>query len=396
MGFFDTLFGNRPKPVGTYEGKFKMISGYEPRFTSYQGSIYESELIRCCINARATHISKLKVNFIGSARPELKRKLAKKPNSFQTWTQFLYQLSTILDVHNTAFICPTFNQFGEVDGIVAPVVDNCEVVTYGGVPYLRYKFKDGNSAAIEMSLCGRMTKFQYKDMLFGETNHALFPTLDLIEISNQGVKEATKSSAAYRFWAKVTNFTKGEDLAKERKRFTDDNFSREANGGGMLLFPNTYTDIHQIEAKPWVVSADERKVIQTNAFNYFMVNEDILQNKAIGDKWNAFYEGCVECFAIQFSEVMSNMFYSLTEQSYGNEVMATSNRLQYMSNADKLNVSSQLADRGILNRDEVREIWNLPPLPNGEGQTYIIRGEYWNATDKVVNSLDNEGGANNG
>ena len=68
--------------------------------------------------------------------------------------------------------------------------------------------------------------------------------------------------------------------------------------------------------------------------------------------------------------------------------MATANRLQYMSNQEKLNVSSQLADRGILNRDEVREIWNLPPLPNGEGQEYIIRGEYKNATDQINEGED--------
>ena len=36
-----------------------------------------------------------------------------------------------------------------------------------------------------------------------------------------------------------------------------------------------------------------------------------------------------------------------------------------------------MADRGIMNRDEIREIWNLPPLPNGQGQAYTIRGEYY-------------------
>ena len=71
--------------------------------------------------------------------------------------------------------------------------------------------------------------------------------------------------------------------------------------------------------------------------------------------------------------------------------MASANRLQYMSNKEKLEVSAQLADRGILNRDEVREIWNLPPLPNGEGQEYIIRGEYYNATEKI----NDEGGTDN-
>ena len=73
--------------------------------------------------------------------------------------------------------------------------------------------------------------------------------------------------------------------------------------------------------------------------------------------------------------------FTFNEQGNGNEVMLTANRLQYMSTQEKLNVSSQLSDRGILNRDDVREIWNLPPLPDGEGQAYIIRGEYKNANE---------------
>jgi hypothetical protein len=45
-----------------------------------------------------------------------------------------------------------------------------------------------------------------------------------------------------------------------------------------------------------------------------------------------------------------------------------------------------------LNRDEVREIWNLPPLPNGEGQEYIIRGEYWSADEKINGGNNDEKG----
>ena len=391
MSLFDLFLGKRPAPQGHYEGKFKMISGYEPKFTSFEGSIYESELIRASINARATHISKLKVEIVGSARPALQTKLKKGPNQFQTWSQFLYRLSTILDVHNTAYIVPVYDNYGEIRGIFCPLPSQCEVVQFGQTPYLRYKFRDGNTAAIEYDYCGVMTKFQYRDDFFGETNRALLPVLDLIEIENQGITEATKSSAAYRFWARVNNFTKAEDLANERKRFTAENFSKESKGGGMLLFPNTYQDIHQIEAKPWVINSDQAKEIRTSVFEYFGTNEDVLQNKAFGDKWTAFYEGAVEPFAIQFSEVLTRMLFTFREQGTGNYAIASSNRLQYLSNSEKLNVSTQLADRGVLNRDEVREIWNLPPLPNDEGKAYIIRGEYWNANEKI-----NEGDSDNG
>ena len=61
MGLFDWLFGNRPKEPKRIETSFKMLNGYEPRFTNFQGEIYESELVRASINALATHISKLDV-----------------------------------------------------------------------------------------------------------------------------------------------------------------------------------------------------------------------------------------------------------------------------------------------------------------------------------------------
>lgn len=395
MGLLDIFLGKRPAPVGRYEGKFKMISGYEPKFRSHMGSIYESQLIRASINARATHISKLKVDVLGTARPALRNKLKKAPNQFQSWSQFLYRLSTILDIHNTAFIVPVFDDYGEMSGIFTCVPTQCEVVQYGGKPYLRYTFRDRSTAAIELELCGIMTKFQYKDDLLGESNHSLFPTLDLISITNQGIEEATKSSAAYRFWAKVNNFTKTEDLAKERKRFTAENFSSEAEGGGMLLFPNTYNDVHQIESKPWVVNSEQMKEIRENVYEYFGTNEEIIQNKAYGDSWTAFYEGAIEPFAIQFSEVLTKMLFTFREQGTGNQVIASSNRLQYLSNTEKLNVSSQMLDRGILSINDVREIWNLPPVENGDVR--IIRGEYWNADEKVVDeSLESEEGDNNG
>lgn len=378
MGLFETLFGKRPKPVGTYGGEYKMLSVYEPRFTRFDGSIYESELVRAAINARATHISKLKVEFIGAARPALQNKLKHVPNQFQTWGQFLYRLSTILDVHNTAFITPVFDEFGEPSGIYAPLPDKCSVVQWGSVPYLRYEFSQGQKAAIELDYCGIMTKHQYRSDLFGESNRALFPTMDLISIQDQGIKEGVKSAATFRFMAQADNFIKPDDLAKERARFTEKNL---ASGGGLLLFPNTYKNIQQINAKPFVVDADQMKAIRESIYEYFGVNEDVLTNKAFGDSWAAFYEGAIEPFAIQFSDIMTKMLFTFREQSQGNMVMATANRLQYMSNNDKLNVTAQLLDRGMLTLNEARDIWNMAPVEDGDIR--IIRGEYYNAGDKV-------------
>ena len=386
MGLFERIFGNRPKPQGKYIGEYKLLNGYAPKFTSAGGEVYESELIRSAIHARATHISKLKVETAGAARPALQNKLCHGPNEFQTWSQFLYRLSTILDIHNTAFICPIYDDYGEPSGIYTPLPHRCELVQYGDTPYLRYEFSNGSRAAIELDYCGIMTKHQYKSDLVGESNRSLLPTMDLIHITNQGIEEGVKSAATYRFMAKLSNFAKPEDLAKERKRFTEENFSKEAEGGGLLLFPNTYSEIQQVKASPWVVDDKQMEIIRKNVFEYFGVNEDILQNRVYGDAWTAFYEGAIEPFAIQYSEVMTRMLFTFREQSQGNYMMATANRLQYLSNTEKLNVSAQMLDRGIISINDAREIWNLPPVEGGDVR--IIRGEYYDADAKVVTQED--------
>lgn len=380
MGLFDWLFGNRPKEKERFE-QFTMLTGHEPRFVHFTGDIYESELVRASINALATHISKLNVQTFGAAKPALQRKLAHGPNEFQTWSQFLARAATIYYNANTLFITPVWDEYGEISGIFTPVPERCEIVQFNNVPYLRYEFSRGQKAAVELEFCGIMTRMQYKNDFFGESNRALIPTMDLIKIQDQGIKEGVQSAATYRFMAKLNNFSKAEDLANERKRFTKENLASDVGNNGLLLFPNTYTDIKQIESKPFTVDADQMKEIRDSVFEYFGVNEDVLQNKFDSDTWAAFYEGAIEPWAIQFSEVLTKMLFTFREQSQGNYVMATANRIQYMSNADKLNVSAQLLDRGLISLNEAREIWNLPPVDGGEAR--IIRGEYYNANEKV-------------
>ena len=378
MGLFDWLFKKPNVDVADhYDGYFRTLTAYEPHFTTWNGEIYESELVRAAIDARARHISKLKVEIQGAAKPTLQTKLRLKPNNWQTWSQFLYRTSTILDMHNTAVIVPVYDDLMNPVGYYTVLPKKCSIVQVDGVPFLRYEFINGQRASDYLSECAILTKFQYKSDFFGETNHALDPTMRMIHLNNESIKEAVKNGASYKFIARVNNFTKTEDLAKERKRFTEANLKAEEDNSGILLFPNTYTDIKQISMGGVTVPEAEMNEIRTSVYNYFGVNEDVLQSKAYGDSWAAFYESVIEPFAIQFSETMTQAMFTDRERAQGSLLMATSNRLQYMTTTEKLSVSSQMADRGILNRDEIREIWNLPPLPDGQGQAYTIRGEYY-------------------
>jgi hypothetical protein len=299
-----------------------------------------------------------------------------------TWSQFLYRLSTILDVHNTAFVVPVFDADMVITGYFPVLPNTCEVVQYKGEPWLRYKFSHGETAAIEMKKCAVLTKFQYRDDFFGSTNSAIDETMNLIHIQNQGIEEAVKNSATYRFIAQVNNFSKTTDLANERKRFSEENLSKEAESGGILLFPNTYSNIKQVDAKPYTVDPEQRKLIENNVEEYFGVNEKVMRNEANGDELDAFFNGAIEPFAVQFSEAMTMAIFSERERAQGSYFIANANRLQYMSVAAKVQMAKELGDRGAILIDEIRDLFNYPPLPDGAGQVAPIRGEY-KATDEL-------------
>lgn len=378
MGLFEKIFGSK-EPIGKGGGYFQTLTAYSPVFSSWNGELYESELVRAAIDANARHASKLKVEFIGAARPDLRRKMNHAPNAFQTWGQFLYRTMTILMMQNTAFIVPVKDE-ESMGGFYTVLPTRCEVVQYNGEPWIRYNLSTGQVAAVPMAECGVLTRFQYKSDFFGETNRALSPTMSVVDLQNQAIKEAVSSGATFRFSAQLSNFAKAEDIAKERKRFNSTQLSKD--GGGILLFPNTYSNIQQLKPNNFTVETEQMNFIKSNVFNYFGVNEEVLQNKAYGDAWSAFYEGSIEPFAIQLSDVLTKMTYTQREQTQGSQVIATSNRLQYLSNTEKLNVSAQMADRGIMSVNEIREIWNLSPVEGGDER--VIRGEY-KAAEEATN-----------
>lgn len=389
MGLFESIF--RPgkakesqKALKDAKGFFTTLTAYRPAFTTWNGAIYESLIVRASIDARARHISKLKVETYGTANPSLQSKMKLAPNQWQTWSQFLYRVSSILDVYSNCIITPVLDEYMTITGYYPILPTRCEVIEYKGEPWLRYKFSNGQVGAVEFKKCAILTRHQLRNDFFGEPNNALDETMKLLHIQREGVEEAVKNTSTFRFMARLNNFATDEDIRKEANRFSRENFATDSESGGFLLFPNKYTDIKQIDVKPYTVDADQLKLIYANVYNYFGVNEDILQSKAIGDSWSAFYESCVESFAIQFSETMTKAMFSERERAQGSGLIATSNRLQFMSNSDKLTISSTMLDRGVMSINEIRDIWNLAPVEDGDRR--IIRGEYYDASEKLEES----------
>lgn len=382
MGLFDWLFPeeDKPKQEKLPVSEFRMLTGYKPVFRDYYGRIYENALIRSAIESKARHISKLKVEFRGEAQQKVKNRLKFYPNEWMTWSQFLARCSTILDCTNNLFIVPVYNNKLEIVGLFPILPEKVELVEDKNKKlWIRYTFANGQRGAIEFSKCAYMVKHQYENDFFGSNNRVLRPTLDLISVEEQAVKEAVTNSTTIRFIAQANNFVSPEDLALERQRFTEYNLKGDSTE--MLLFPYQYKDIKQVDVKPYTLDSEMVEKVKDNVFDYFGTNEDIIQGKASNDKLDAYFNAQIEPFAIGMSEALSKMIYTDLERSYDNHVYVASNRLQYMTVSEKVNMAQQLSDRGILTINEIRELFNYDPIPNGD--VAVIRGEYYTVNEKV-------------
>ena len=374
MGLIDRIFGRAPKSAPA-EGRFETLTAYQPAWRSWGGRIYESELVRAAVDAKARHVGKLQYRIQGTARQKLYTATKTAPNPWYTWPQFLERCSNIYDVQNNLFVAPLLDEMGEVTGYFPALPSACEVVDRVGEPYLKYTFVGGQKRSVPLRRCAIVTKHQLKDDFFGAENTALMPTMELVNMVNQGIMEGVKNGATFRFMAQLTGKVFDDDVKKARKRFDENNF--QEGGGGLLLFGNQYTNIQQLKQEGYKVDADQMKMIRENVENYFGVSEKVIRNEATGDELDAFYNGAIEPFAIKLSDALTRMVFTERERNGGNAVTFAGDRLQYMNISSKISMAQQLGDRGILTIDEIRALFNYEPLPDGIGQHVPARGEYY-------------------
>ena len=373
MGLLEKLFPKKYiTPIQTE--RWEPLTAYRAAFTTWKGEIYEFDQVRSAIDCLARNTGKLQIEMTGSAKGKMRTKLKIRPNEYQTWYQFWYRTRTIYEMQNNAIIVPILDEYDNVAGLFPVLPSACEVVqTKKGTEYLRYKFANNQVAAIELERCGIITKHQYRNDIFGDSNAALNSTLTVLDLNKQAIKAAVEGSNSYKFMARMNNFAKDEDITKERQRVKEANLKDK--DGFLLLFSNLIGEPKQIDYHPFTLDDKQLSIINTNIEKYFGVSTEAIKNELTGDKASAFYEGAIEPFAIQASEVVTNMLFTSVEQSTGNLFALTANRIQFMTNSEKLNISSSMADRGLMTINEIRAIWQLPPIEGGD--RLVARGEYY-------------------
>ena len=386
MGLLEKIFGKKPHSDANGLG-YQTFTEYEPVFTTWSGSIIEQELTRAAIERFATACSKLHPEIYGNANPQLVRAIHTQPNDMMTWSSFLNRVATCYETDGTAVVTPVFSKDYKIIGFFPLKFAWADVIDLDGEPWVKFYFDVGEPAALKLSEVCIISKVRYESDIFGMPN-CLCQTMQLIHAQAEAQENAIEKSAKIRFIGQLQGQVREDDMEKKRNRFIADNLSA-SNEGGLLVYDATWANITPIKQDSYVISPEEMKRIQDNVFNYFGTNEKILQNSYNEDEWSAYYEGKVEPLAIALSEGLTAMCFTPQEQysaSQGrkNGISFSSNRLEYASIKSKVSVVCNLVDRGIITLNQGLEIFQLPPIPDGDIR--VIRGEYVN-TDSLQGAI---------
>jgi len=371
---FSRLFGTEKSNKIVNAIRLKFLNGYIPVFTKYDGKVYDDPDARICIDTIARNGAKLNPKHVQNkdkkyrnADDRLQKIISERPNDYMNGYYFYYYILSELYTYNEAFVYIQKDKNFKPVALYPLHYGNYEPYEYQNKIYLKFNFGSGQSRFIEMNDLIHLKRFTSLDSFRGGDNKAITKVLSMKHILDEGIINAIKVTQSIKGVIKESNsMLKPDDAKKIRQEFIDSITSEDSDGFGVL---DATKEFKPITLDPKTATAEQMKMINDKVLAYFGLSESIIQSKYSESEWNAFYESVIEPCAIQMSHEFTNKLFTETERNHGNKVIFTSNRLQYASNETKINVLRYA--NNLMMVDELREIFNMEPLPNGEGQKVL-------------------------
>lgn len=358
------IFGGIKKYVAS---GWREIGTYNATFSAFGSDIYANEVVRACIRTLAEHTSKANVKVLRDGLPgdkKLQRMIQYRPNIYMNGKDFLYKVRTLLEINNVVFIYIMRDEFGKCVGLYPMPTAQLEAVEASGGLYITFRFPSGVVMTHSWEDLAVLRKDYNTSDIWGDSNGAILTSLDLLNTTNEGMANAIKSTANLRGILKTTKaMLSPEDAKKQKDRFVED-YMGLTNSSGIAMLDATQS-FDPIEIKPAIANYKNVEELRNNIYRYFGVNEDAILSKLSGDSWEAFYEARIEPVLIALGLELTNKIFTNRERGFENEIIFESNRMQYMSTANKLALV-RMVDRKAMTPNEWREVMNMAPVPWGD------------------------------
>lgn len=368
---FLNIFKQKVEPQNAT--RIELMSGSQAVFTPWSGDAYSNDIYRGAVDAIARNAAKLKgshtIRYADHNKVDkdckINRLLQVQPNPYMSAFDMIYKMVTHYFLYNNSFAFLQKDERGQLTGIYPLRALHVDFLSDQlGQVYCRFLFANGKEVTLPyVDIIHLRRNFNDNDLL-GDSNIALLPALELAHTQNEGITNAIKSSANIRGILKFTQIMAPEKLKEEKDAFITD-YLQIANSGGIVA-TDQKTEYIPIDVNPVAIDDKQIQAIKTKIYDYLGISETIVNSSYTEDQWAAFYESTLEPIAVQMSLEFTRKLFNEREQAFGNSIIFESGRLQFSSNATKVNLIAQLIPYGLLTINQALEILNLPSVVDGD------------------------------
>lgn len=365
---FKKIFGDK-KQVDNYT-EMKLLSGYEANYTYIGDKLYDSKVVREVIDRIATNCAKLVPKHIKQGRHvkgEINYLLEYEPNPLMTKYDFIYKVVSQLYANSNAFVYIAKDTRGMIRAFYPVLATEQKLFddTEGNL-YLKFRFINNQYYTIPYINLIHLRKFFNENDIFGESSRTMQTDMQAVHTASEGIKNAIMTASSLRGILQFENaMLKPKDIKENKEQFERD-FLGMKNKSGIAALDGK-AKFQEINLNPITLDEAQLKRLNYNIFDYFGVNEKIIDNSFDEEGWNAFYEGVIEPISIQMSDEFTRKIFSTEAIRNGNRIVFTANRLQYASLNTKIKLLQALMPYGTLTVDEAREIVDMAPIGGDQG-----------------------------
>lgn len=388
---FSNLFGKQKQNTQGYS-RLQMLNSSDTIFTNFNGDAYSNELVRASIHSIAINTAKTKAKHIGTKDSYLEYLLNVRPNIYMSAFDMYYKTITQLYLNNNAYILIKRDDNGKIVGFYPINATTVDFLEHNKDIYIKFTFLCGQQMTVSYENVIHLRRHFNENDLYGSSN-IITNTIQLLNTTNDGIANAVINSNSLKGLLKVTGANlKPEDTKKQRDLFVND-YVNINNKSGIAAIDSKMEYI-PLTTDPKMIDDKQMTLIEEKVFQYYNINKKIIMNTFNADEYNAFYESVIEPLLIQLSSELTYKVFTSRERGFGNEIIYTSNRLNYASNDTKVNMCRELVATGVFSINEARELFNLEPLKEDKR---LISLNYVDASQQNAYQLGKkEGETNNG
>ena len=377
----------------------KMITVRGDSFYSWNGKLYESDIVRACIRPKVKAIGKLVGKHIRDdpregglkVNPEANiRFLLSEPNPYMTGQQMQEKVANQLCLNNNAFILIVRDENGKPMQLYPiPCVSAEAKYNAQGELFLKFLYNNGKTGIFRYTDIIHLKQDYNESDIFGTSPApALTQLMELVGTIDQGMVKAIKNSSVIRWLISFKQSMREEDIRKYVQNFVDNYLSVESTTFGAAGV-DAKADVQRIEPKDYVPNAAQSEKIIDRIYSFLGTNKKIVQSDYNDDEWNAYYEADIEPVVVQLHQTYTTALFSRRERGCGNRIVFEANNLQCASLTTKLAFVA-MVDRGAMLPNEWRETMNLAPIEGGDQPIRRLDTQVVNILEGMLNKMNGE------